>query len=358
MGENLVNETLRLSKLIHWYWIPGSQMPCDIGTRRTATLSDVGDGSSWKEGKDWMRQCSSTFPIKTIEEVKLDSEEKMSYEKEISPEMRGYVAVRKPETLQISNKIKERVQYSNYLLHPNRFRFDSSVRIMGFVYQFILKISKCLSRPLLMQQRKGEQVHRFKHFFACAEKQPVQDVGMSGLLYERVNGIYVSTPTPQVVEKLPGVTLSEEEINLSLRYFYQKATKEVEKFSPHHKALQQSVIVDEIRFWTGRLLPSQKFVNPELQPMSSIMLDLSSTVFCVPIVDQYSPVAWSLIHEIHWYHNRAKHSGVATTARAAKEYAYILGVKEIAELFRKIYGICRWIAKRTIDVELGSLSNN
>ena len=68
--RNRVNEILRLSTLSDWYWIPGSQMPCDIGTRRTATLSDVGDGSSWKEGLPWMRDSSSNFPIKTIEEVK------------------------------------------------------------------------------------------------------------------------------------------------------------------------------------------------------------------------------------------------------------------------------------------------
>ena len=93
-------------------------MPCDIGTRRTATLSDIGDGSHWKEGLDWMHQSSSAFPVKTIEEVKLDAEEKMTYEKEVAPEMRSFVAVRKPETPRISQKIKERVIFSEYLLHP------------------------------------------------------------------------------------------------------------------------------------------------------------------------------------------------------------------------------------------------
>ena len=229
---------------------------------------------------------------------------------------------------------------------------------MGLVFQFILKISRGLKRPLLMQQKNDEKAHKFKHFFARSEKQSVQDVGMSGLLYERVKGVYATQPAYAVEVKQPDIILSEYEINLSLRYFYQKATKEVEKFSPHAKAMKQSVTMDEIRFWTGPLLPSQKFVNPELRPMSSAMIDLSSTVFCVPIVDQYSPVAWSLIHEIHWYHKRSKHSGVATTARTAKEYAFIIGVKEIAELFRKTCGKCRWIAKQTINVEFGPLSNN
>ena len=305
-----------------------------------------------------MLQSSSAFPVKTIEEVKLDAEEKMTYEKEVAPEMRSFVAVRKPETPRISQKIKERVIFSEYLLDPKRFRFNSAVCIMGLVFKFILKISRGLKRLLFMQQKKDDKIHKFKHFFAHSEKQCVQEIGMSGLLYERVKGIYATQLTPAIEVKSPQIILSDYEINLSLRYFYQKATKEVEKFAPHAKALKQSVTIDEIRFWTGRLLPSQKFVNPELRPMSSAMIDLSSTVFCVPIVDQYSPVAWSLIHEIHWYHKRSNHSGVATTARTAKEYAFILGVKEIAELFRKTCGKCRWIAKQTVNVEFGPLSDN
>ena len=356
--RNRVNEILRLSTLSDWFWIPGSQMPCDIGTRRTATLSDVGDGSSWKEGLPWMRGSSSDFPIKTIEEVKLDAEEKRTYEREVSSEIQGFVAIKNPESHQISKKIRERVQFSGYLLQPNKFRFKSAVRIMGLVFQFILKISRKLKRPLLIQQKGDREIPSLKHFLACPQKQPVLDVGMSGLLHMKVESVYNNKQSLQVEKKPPVVVLSEKEVDLALRYFYKKTTKEVEKFSTHAKAMKQSVTVDEIRFWTGRLLPSQKFVNPELRPMSSAMIDLSSTVFCVPLVDQYSPVAWSMIHEIHWYHSRAKHSGVATTARAAKEYAYIIGVKEIAELFRKTCGKCRWIAKRTIDVEFGPLSDN
>ena len=91
--------------------------------------------------------------------------------------------------------------------------------------------------------------------------------------------------------------------------------------------------------------------------MSSAMLDLSSTKFCVPLVEKYSPVAWSMMYEIHWHHCLGRHSGVATTTRIIREYAYIIGVKEIAETFRQTCSRCRWIAKRTVEVEFGPLSD-
>ena len=74
------------------------------------------------------------------------------------------------------------------------------------------------------------------------------------------------------------------------------------------------------------------------------------------MVDQYSPIAWSLTHEIHWHDNVASHSGVATTARRVKEFAYVVGVKHIAELFRKSCKKCRVMIKRTIEVGFGPLS--
>ena len=58
------------------------------------------------------------------------------------------------------------------------------------------------------------------------------------------------------------------------------------------------------------------------------------------LVDQFSPIAWSLTYEIHWYDTLASHSGVATTARRVKEFAYVVGIKETAEIFRKSCGKC------------------
>ena len=106
----------------------------------------------------------------------------------------------------------------------------------------------------------------------------------------------------------------------------------------------------------GSCLLKNSNKSTEHHPMTSVMSDLCGTTFCVPVVDQYSPIAWSLTYEIHWYDGIASHSGVATTARRVKEFAYVAGIKYIAEIFRKSCKKCRVMAKRTIEVGFGPLS--
>ena len=57
-----MNEILRFADVNQWYWVPGSKMPCDIGTRKTATLNDVSDGSIWKLGFIGCEEFQRTFP--------------------------------------------------------------------------------------------------------------------------------------------------------------------------------------------------------------------------------------------------------------------------------------------------------
>ena len=69
--RGIVVDTLRFSQLEEWGWIPSEDNPCDLGTRRNVEISDVGPGSPWELGKDWMRESEDKFPIKSIESIKL-----------------------------------------------------------------------------------------------------------------------------------------------------------------------------------------------------------------------------------------------------------------------------------------------
>ena len=46
--------------------------------------------------------------------------------------------------------------------------------------------------------------------------------------------------------------------------------------------------------------------------MSTVMKDLCSNTFCVPVIYKHSPLAYSIVNEINWYSDAAKHSGVET----------------------------------------------
>ena len=331
-------------------------MPCDIGTRAGGTFCDVGNGSAWKEGLDWMKRDASVFPVKDLAEIKLEAVEKAAYEKEIAAETKLYPMSQRNSGQEVSVQIQKRLVFSKYIIDPNRFRFKCTVRIIAIVFRFLLKVSKNLKRKFFLNHENDK--YKFKHFYTQFTEKCVRfDVEcMSRILQLRLknNGNNFAMTT----ESTPVVILTKLEIDNALYYLYKKASREIEEFGRHTKAYKNSTLIDGVRYWNGRLLPSKKFTSPETHPMSAVMSDLSSTVFCVPVVDQYSPIAWSIVYEIHWFHPLGKHSGVATTSRMVKEYAYISRVKEISELFRKLCGKCRYMAKRTIDVEFGPLSDS
>ena len=79
---------------------------------------------------------------------------------------------------------------------------------------------------------------------------------------------------------------------------------------------------DGILYYTGRILPSQKF-NNKLN-LSDVCIDLTMSSFCVPLVEKFSPLAYSLVNEIRWYDDDAKHSGNESVLRYVQKNAYII----------------------------------
>ena len=91
--------------------------------------------------------------------------------------------------------------------------------------------------------------------------------------------------------------------------------------------------------------------------MTDIMKDLSNTSFFVPIIDAQSPIAYSVINEIHWDHAVANHSGVETVYRYVLQVCYIINGRNLVKLYRKNCERCRYLAKRTIDIAMGPVSS-
>ena len=89
--------------------------------------------------------------------------------------------------------------------------------------------------------------------------------------------------------------------------------------------------------------------------MTNVMKDLQQTSFCVPIIDKHSPLASSIVTEIHWY-NIAKHAGIETVLRCTLSIAYIIEGREIVKKVKKDCHRCRLLAKRTIEVSMGPVS--
>ena len=109
-------------------------------------------------------------------------------------------------------------------------------------------------------------------------------------------------------------------------------------------------------YYKGRILAEQNICV--ISPLSAVMKDLSATTFCVPIIDKHSPLANSIVNEVHWNDKVAKHSGVETVLRFTMKYGYIMEGRELVKMFRKHCERCRFLAKRTIDVSMGPISQH
>ena len=60
--------------------------------------------------------------------------------------------------------------------------------------------------------------------------------------------------------------------------------------------------------YAGRILPTDNITV--VGKMTNAMKDLQADTFCVPLIDKYSPIAYSLVNEIHWYDQSAMHGGI------------------------------------------------
>ena len=77
--------------------------------------------------------------------------------------------------------------------------------------------------------------------------------------------------------------------------------------------------------------------------LTDVMTDLSTTTFFVPLVDRCSPLAYSIVNEIHWEHEVANHTGIETVLRYIMKVAYILEGRELVKQFRKSCERCRYL---------------
>ena len=88
------------------------------------------------------------------------------------------------------------------------------------------------------------------------------------------------------------------------------------------------------------------------------MQDLASTSFCVPVTDKHSPLAYSIINEVHWHSQVARHSGVETTWRYVLKTAFIIERRELVKKIKKLCERCRYLEMKTIDIAMGPISKH
>ena len=262
-------------------------------------------GSVWQQGFEWMKLPASRFPIKNYNEIKQNCKEASDNSNELV--IQSCQDANTSEGLSLlslqKDSIKSSSLSSDYLISPTRFRFNKVVRIISIIIIFIRKCK-------LKSVRENQQEKYLK--------------------------------------------ITEEELVEARNYLFRVASKEVKDAMKKDKYEKISVERDGILFYTGRILPTQK-VSAAVT-LTDTMLDLSDTMFCVPLVLKSSPVALSIVDEIHWYHEVAKHSGVETVLRYTMKYAYIIEGRDLVRYVRKNCIRCKMILKRTLNVSMSPVS--
>ena len=60
-----VTEIQMNTNVDEWVWTATDQMPADLGTRGKCSVSDLGPGTMWREGPDFLKLPESQWPVRS-----------------------------------------------------------------------------------------------------------------------------------------------------------------------------------------------------------------------------------------------------------------------------------------------------
>ena len=310
MVRGLVIEIRRLTDLKDWRHVDGSNMPADLGTRKGVKVKEVSEDSVWCKGLPWMVKPEEEFPTSTIEDVLLSQQELADANKEKMVPGYFYVKDFSVYASLPDDQTKLRYGFSKYLIDPNRFRFRKVIRILSLVLTFIKNVSKNFPRILNNKVFTHKGPNDLPNVLSCdSDKYLVTSGSNASSITKSRSGLVVE--------------ISDEMLHAAFNYFVLKASAEIIHFLDKKRYTNISKNIGGALYYSGRILPDQQFQGyPDL---CNAALDLCQTSFCVPMMDQHSPIAISISLEIHWHHPDVMHGGVESMLREVQCLIYVIG---------------------------------
>ena len=290
--RNGVIEISRLSSLDQWFHLDTDQNIADHGTR-PVTVDTIGEGSEWQNGKPWMSKPTSEFPLRTAADITLDNREKVIALKEVkTPELAAMAFLSVETTSDTASKINARYDFSDYMIDPCKRSYMWALRSTYLVFR-ALDIMK--------------------------QKRP----------------------------KNEAIQYTDEELEIARLYYFRKATAEVKQFSKPSEYKNVTIEKDGVLFYKSRLLD-------DVQPTSleKTMRDITPMKFVRPIVDRYSPLAYSIMLHAH---TEGIHQGTLVTLQRSREIAFIIGGRSLAYEIRNKCPHCKRFKSRLLNLEMGNI---
>ena len=358
--RNAVIEVRRLSDLANWFHVASGDNIADFGTRH-AEVADMGPTSEWVTGKPWMRLAVDKMPLRTKDDINLSPTEKADAQREVkAKDICGVV------TPGMEDKLAQRYAFSKYLVDPCLLPWPKMVRVLAFVMKFI-SILKTRTKtragggvepPPTPAEPIAKRTRSSAHFGGNQESgvQPNPKVlyparlRPAGHLDEAPPAGYavlkLSSKSRISLFKMIDIQLTQAEISRAERYFFLKATKELKQFAKRSDYEDCSTMKDGILYYNSRILEGQG-----VEDVEQIMSDLSPLYFCNPVVDRYSPIAYSIM--CHAHTDLVHHRSSVSTLRESRALAFILRGRDLSIEVRDSCVHCRRFKARLLEAEFG-----
>ena len=381
--RNRVIQTRRNMDLDDIFYVGTGDNVADVGTRaEKVTIEDVGPGSRYELGDPWMRldidkavEQEFLKPASALKPVPKDKDQEFK---------EGFLFEREPEVLtrgHLANegrmaKIEERIEFSNYdSLLPTKRGFPAMVRITSYVIAFVTKCRiRADRRQGVYRGWSGKLLVEAKLWFSAFPTTCMEDDNRKHQV-----GIWVHLDRVQTDEEICSLVQSfaEEEyeedhqyynvhevdiidphptdryINAALLYYFRVASQEVLKFGSKKMVEKSTELKDGVLLSKGRIIDGMNFI--ETGEMDTLNLDDMCVKTRIPVIDRWSPLAYSIGLHIHW--TVAKHKGMESCLRYSLEHVHILqGMSLFKELSEECVK-CRIKRGKFIKASMGPLSD-
>ena len=291
--RNCVIQICRFTDPSQWLHIASELNPADIATRSCSDVKEIGPGSTWQNGHEWMCMEPEERPVTRFCDLTLTNSEKVAVSCEVrASDLNGII---------LSNavdRLSERYQYSKYFLDPCSWPWPKYVRKIAVLIK-IVRVWRKLDEKLPVVQGKAN------------------------------------------------LCLDENDLAAAKRTIFAVTTREVKHFNGKDE-LKDSCMKEDILTYTGRFLDLAEIGNP-----TGVFLDLEPLSFNVPVLDRYSPVAYCIM--VYAHTTLTHHGGAISTLRESMSVAHILRGRDLAIEIRKDCAFCKRYKAKTLAAEMGKI---
>lgn len=311
--RNGVIDVRRFTSPDSWYHVQTQLNIADLGTRGKAEPEDINENSEWQQGKPWMKLPYSEMPIKSMEDIIMSANEKREAAVELrTQDIAGIVMTN------LVSKVADRHDLSRYLPDPSRISFDKLYKCRAAVMRFASNMIKAAKRRVAEKKLDLENTN--------------PDNDRNDKQGEKVTSI---------------ITFSDEEIKSAETYFMKKATLEVKRFAKEKDWKSSSMEKSEILYYTGRVL------DQSIEDNEEIFLDINQVSFVKPILERYSPLAYSIM--IFSHTSLVQHRNVSATLLESRSIAYIINGRSLAIEVYTSCVVCKRYRAKLLQVEMGKI---